>query len=76
MKKQRKLNIKIRDLLKNVTGGRRHQPHRHRVVFGAAPVGWIPNPTGAGKWDYHRWTAIASLTRKGLLKAAAAPCAV
>ena len=53
MKKQKKLNIKVRDLdpLKNVTGGRRHQPHRHRVVFGAAPVGWIPNPTGAGKWD-------------------------
>ena len=55
MKKQKKLNIKVRDLLKNITGGKRHQPHRrieNRVVFGAAPVGWIPNPTGAGKWDY------------------------
>ena len=55
MKKQKKLNIKVRDLepLKNVTGGRRHHQH-HKIAsrFSAAPVGWIPNPTGAGKWDY------------------------
>jgi hypothetical protein len=50
MKKQKKLNIKVRDLdaLKNVTGGRRH--HRHHKIASAA--GWIPNPSGAGKWDY------------------------
>jgi hypothetical protein len=52
MKKQKKLNIKVRDLgpLKNVTGGGRHR--HHKIAIPAAPVGWIPNPTGAGKWDY------------------------
>jgi hypothetical protein len=55
MKKQKKLNIKVRDLdpLKNVTGGDRHRHHRHhKIASPAAPVGWIPNPSGAGKWDY------------------------
>jgi hypothetical protein len=50
MKKQ-KLKIKVRDLkpLKNVKGG----GHRHhKIASPAAPVGWIWNPTGAGKWDY------------------------
>ena len=53
MKKQKKLNIKVRDLdpLKNVTGGRQHQRH-HKIASPAAPAGWIPNPSGAGKWDY------------------------
>ena len=52
MKKQKKLNIKVRDLgpLRNVTGGGRHR--HHKIASPAAPVGWIPNPTGAGKWDY------------------------
>ncbi len=53
MKKQKKLNIKVRDLdpLKNVTGGRRHH-RQHKIASPAAPVGWTPNPSGAGKWDY------------------------
>ncbi len=52
MKKQKKLNIKVRDLdpLKNVTGGARHR--HHKIASPTAPVGWIPNPSGAGKWDY------------------------
>ena len=54
MKKQKKLNIKVRDLepLKNVTGGGKHRHHKIASRFSAASVGWIPNPTGAGKWDY------------------------
>ena len=53
MKKQKKLSSKVRDLepLKNVTGGRRHHRH-HKIASPAAPVEWIPNPSGAGKWDY------------------------
>ena len=72
MKKQKKLNIKVRDLdpLKDVTGGWQST--------GITRLQARPRPSGGygtlavRKVGLLRWTAIASLTRKGLLKAAAA----
>ena len=55
MKKQkRKLSTKVGDLepLNNVKGGGHRHHRHHKIASPAASVGWIWNPTGAGKWDY------------------------
>jgi hypothetical protein len=60
MKKQNKLSIKVRDLesLKDVTGGR-HRHHRdHRLQAQPRPS-VDTDPSGAGLWDYPRWTAFS-----------------
>ena len=71
MKKQKKLNIKVRDLFEERHGW---QAASAGITALQAP----PRPSGGYRTlpvpenGIYRWTAIASLTRKGLLKAAAA----